>query len=547
MYLRNFLICIWILISSFSLFGDEEIFAKFDSDLGRIEYVEIKKGSPSLSDTFLNSQPKPTSKVVVEVDAKRHPSVVSDESLNTSQPPLPKAPTVQLAIPERKSDQTNAQPESTASQIKYDQPEEKAVTTAAWLENVEVSQQGLLAYSDKSTPKDDAEKVILTPQEQIVSTEQDAQTVALETPTASSAVPTLDKDKSTAVSDTQTANPDASSVDSDTTTDDSIVPTADPDALPFLTSDFFADSLAGASVEQDPMGTQRLLEENGRFSPSLGTSTNISQTSNRAYPNFGASTNLSLTFNAGLGLGEYPIGDYLICTPAASIMQSINYSDIAKYNGVEMRKGMNGNSFVASVSAPLLLPNEFTLSLAHTYMSARDRNEELAYMNVPAIQLQKQVATDSGNMLILVAGFSYTFSTADSGLDMLKKTSLSNSLGILEALGGAMSGQSLASTSPDDVGSKYTFTFSASYMIPFSEKFSISPSITYNIDSFTKGSMDGRVDKTLFLGINASYLWTDWLSLSLMANYSSISGNRTESPNYDDLLLGAGINVNHAF
>ena len=62
-------------------------------------------------------------------------------------------------------------------------------------------------------------------------------------------------------------------------------------------------------------------------------------------------------------MGEYPIGDYLICTPVASIMQNINYSDIAKYNGVEMRKGMNGNSFVASVSAPLLLPNEFTLSL----------------------------------------------------------------------------------------------------------------------------------------------------------------------------------------
>ena len=101
-----------------------------------------------------------------------------------------------------------------------------------------------------------------------------------------------------------------------------------PDALPFLTSDFFADSLAGATtVEQDPMGTQRLLEENSRFSPSLLAGTNFPILPIRAYPKIGHREKNSTTLDliAGLRFGRVcGWGLLCLCTPAASLMQMRN-------------------------------------------------------------------------------------------------------------------------------------------------------------------------------------------------------------------------------
>ena len=90
----------------------------------------------------------------------------------------------------------------------------------------------------------------------------------------------------------------------------------DPSAeepLPFLNADFFADSLSEAyTLEEDPMGTQRLLQvRNSTLTPSVVGSSSFNYTSNpfkQAKANKthskATSLDLSLTFNLGLGVWD---------------------------------------------------------------------------------------------------------------------------------------------------------------------------------------------------------------------------------------------------
>ena len=68
--------------------------------------------------------------------------------------------------------------------------------------------------------------------------------------------------------------------------------------------------------------------------------------------------------------------------------------------------------FIASVTAPLLLPNEFTFTLSHSYVSQHfpgGRNL-ISYSNTPTVHLnQKQVPMEDGNMLILSGRYELYF------------------------------------------------------------------------------------------------------------------------------------------
>ncbi len=329
----------------------------------------------------------------------------------------------------------------------------------------------------------------------------------------------------------------------------STVESTDPDALPFLTSDFFAGSLAGAVAEEDPMGTQRLLQvKNSRFSPSLLAGTAFKHTSNpdkAENPERKNSTTLDLSIGVNLGLGEYAVGDYIVCAPAASLMQMRTYNDPLQKFGKDMRV-YDADVFIAGLTAPLVLPNDYTVTLSHSYVAPstfRGGRNLISYSNTPTITLTKNMPMDNGSMLILVAGMSYTFSNGDTLEEQIAEPFYFNFLKAVMESGGSSPGADYPANLQDGL----TFMLSASYMIPYSEKISLVPSISYQSFSFTEGLNDGRVDKTFNLGFSASYLFYEWLSLSFMANYTTKSSNNPNTPEFDDFIFGGGINVNHAF
>jgi len=331
------------------------------------------------------------------------------------------------------------------------------------------------------------------------------------------------------------------------------------DVLPFLTSDFFAGSLANATTEEDPMGTQRLLQvKNSRFSPSLLMGTSFKHTSNpdkAEDPQRKNSTTLDLSVGLNLGLGEYAVGDYFVCAPAASLMQMRTYNDPLQKFDKDMRV-YDADVFIAGLTAPLVLPNDFTVTLSHSYVAPstfRGGRNMISYSNTPSITLTKNLPLDTGGMLILVAGLSYTFSSGDtleeqisSGDTLEEQIANQRYFNFLKAVM-EQSGSSPSADYPANLQDGYSITLSASYIYQYSEKLSIVPSISYQSFSFTEGLNSGRIDKTVNLGLSASYLYSEWLSFSLLGNYTTKSSNDINTPEFDDFIFGGGINVNHAF
>jgi hypothetical protein len=488
----------------FPLFGGKS-FEQFKSNLGDIEKVEIKNGSPSLSETFQDSFVVPE----LPVEEQINKNVNSDAD-------------VPEGIEEKDNDTLKNSSEA---------PEEKIqnqVTTAPLLDNTDESASS-------------TEPIITAPVQPVEVGAEESSKILAGTELAEENMTGL-ANKSLPVEEsnsTQTA-------DNQDETQPEQSQTIDPDALPFLTSDFFAGSLAGATTEQDPMGTQRLLQvKNSRFSPSLLAGTSFKHTSNpdkAENPQRKNSTTLDLTIGVNLGLGEYAVGDYFVCAPAASLMQMRTYNDPLQKFDKDMRV-YDADVFIAGLTAPLVLPNDYTLTLSHSYVAPstfRGGRNLISYSNTPTVTLTKNLPMEDGNMLILVAGMSYTFSSGDTLEEQIADPVYFNFLN-------AVMGGSASDDYPANLQDGYTFMLSASYMIPYSERISIIPTISYQSFSFTEGMNDGRVDKTLNLGVSASYLWYEWLSLSLMANYTTKTSSDINTPEFDDFIFGGGINVNHSF
>ena len=137
----------------------------------------------------------------------------------------------------------------------------------------------------------------------------------------------------------------------------------------FLDTSFFGDILENVQ-EQDAMGTQRIIDtEESVFSPSLSLTTSYNYSSNPLKAGDGSpsaiddgfTANLNLAFN--LGVGEYPLGDNILLTPAFSLMQMRTYNDPAKDFGNDMQ-AFDVDIQVFGFSVPFVLPEDFTLSLA---------------------------------------------------------------------------------------------------------------------------------------------------------------------------------------
>jgi len=346
------------------------------------------------------------------------------------------------------------------------------------------------------------------------------------------------------------------------TNDPSSVDTSGEEPLPFLNADFFADSLSEAyTLEEDPMGAQRLLQvRNSTLTPSIVGSSSFNYTSNPFKQSKSAKTHskatsldISLTFN--LGLGEYGIGDEVVCAPAFSFIQMRSFMDPIEDYGTEFLKdpGLNTDTQIASLSLPFVLPNDFSLTLSHTYTAPstyRGKKEQLMYSNTPKVSFAKNFILDSGDTITFSTGVSYTFSESDTLEEQFR--SLADSTGLsfafLEAIT-VQAGQSLAD-GPANLQDGIGHEISLSYTKQLGDMLTVIPSVSYQSTSFTEAANASRMDKVYNAGISANFAITEWLNLGGLSNFSWKRTSGTDDDallSFDDFIGGVTLSVNHSF
>ena len=136
------------------------------------------------------------------------------------------------------------------------------------------------------------------------------------------------------------------------------------------------------------MGEQRLLQvRNSSLAPSVAFSSSYNYSSNPekvANPTKkdGTTLNLSITFN--LGLGEYGLGDEVVCAPAFSFAQMRTFTDPFRDHGKSMQV-YDLDTQIASLSLPFVLPNDFSLTVSNAYVvpSTFGKENIISYSNTP--------------------------------------------------------------------------------------------------------------------------------------------------------------------
>jgi hypothetical protein len=332
--------------------------------------------------------------------------------------------------------------------------------------------------------------------------------------------------------------------------------------LPFLNADFFADSLSEAyTLEEDPMGAQRLLQvRNSTLTPSVVGSTSFNYTSNpfkqaKANKTHSKATSLDLSLTFNLGLGEYGIGQEVVCAPAFSFIQMRSFMDPIEDYGTEFSKdpGLNTDTQIASLSIPFVLPNDFSLTFSHTYTAPstyRGKKEQLMYSNTPKLSFAKNFILDSGDTITFSTGVSYTFSESDTLEEQFR--TLSNSTGLsfafLEAIT-VQAGQSLAD-GPANLQDGIGHEVSLSYTKQYGDRLTFIPSVSYISTSFTEAANASRMDKVYNAGISANFAFTEWLNLGGLSNFSWKRTSGTDDDallSFDDFVGGLTLSVNHSF
>ena len=160
------------------------------------------------------------------------------------------------------------------------------------------------------------------------------------------------------------------------------------------------------------MGAQRLLQvRNSALTPSVTGSSSFNYTSNpfkqpKSAKTHSKSTSLDLSLTFNLGLGEYGIGDEVVCAPALSFIQMRSFMDPIEDYGTEFSKdpGLNTDTQIASLSLPFVLPNDFSLVFSHTYTAPstyRGKKEQLMYSNTPKIAFVKNIILDWGDTITI--------------------------------------------------------------------------------------------------------------------------------------------------
>lgn len=318
----------------------------------------------------------------------------------------------------------------------------------------------------------------------------------------------------------------------------------------FLSADFFADSLSEAyTLEEDPMGEQRLLQvRNSTLTPSVVGSSSFNYTSNSEKvaqnEKEGTSLNLSLTLN--LGLGEYGIGDEVVCAPAFSFVQMRTFTDPFGDYGNEM-KVYDLDTQILSLSLPFVLPNDYSLSLSNAYVvpsTFRGKKNIISYSNTPSVSFAKNFILNSGDVINFTASTSYTFTQGDTLEQTIADPVYFN---FIEAVM-QQSGISPSSDYPSNLQDGLGHALSLSYTKQLSDNLTIVPAWSYQSNSFTEGSNKSRVDRVYNAGLSASCAFTEWLSVSGVANYSwKRTNDDLNVPEFEDFIGGLSINLNHSF
>jgi hypothetical protein len=325
-------------------------------------------------------------------------------------------------------------------------------------------------------------------------------------------------------------------------------------------SGFFSDVLDQAKQSDDAMGTQRIVDQRkSRFEPSILFSTNYNYNSNplAAADNAkvwedGFVTSFNLGFN--LGLGEYPIGDDVLLTPSLYLSHSRTYYDLVKDQG-DRNKDFDSDSQVVSVSLPFVLPDDFTLRIAHTYFRPIDfRNEKVdIYINSPSFSLEKQIPLESGGILNISAGAGMSITTGSNykdtissqpGIDPATAEFLLQALKQIESVDPSVS-------RPYNLQDSWNHQLQLSYMHPITQNLLAIPNFRFSRSVYTEGRYTGREDKLTSFGLNFSYTLKEWLNLSAVSNYSSRDtneiGRNTDIVNYNNFVGGVAFGINYAF
>ena len=330
--------------------------------------------------------------------------------------------------------------------------------------------------------------------------------------------------------------------------------TTAPTVESVLPSDFFAGALENAQNNDDELGTQRLVEvKSSELSPSLSLSTSFKYTSNPQKSNSpskledGTTLDLSLMFM--LGLGEYGIGDEVVCTPSLMLMHLRTYNDTVKDFGTEMRL-FDVDVQIASLTFPFVLPNDYTLSIGNTYVrpiSFRNdgdypnhqmKGDILSYSNTPSISLSKIIPLENGHILSLSSGLSYARSNGDTLSESLGDATFQKFQNLDPNLGNTLA----------NVQDAMTHSMGITYIIPVDDKLTITPTISYSKMFFKKGANSGREDVTYILGGSASYTYSESINISAAANYSAKETNGVNAATeYRDFISGFTFAVNHSF
>jgi hypothetical protein len=318
-------------------------------------------------------------------------------------------------------------------------------------------------------------------------------------------------------------------------------------------SDFFTGALDLSSVgseNDNAMGTQRLVDvKSSRLTPTLGASVGYSYTSNPSkvessstgYVQDGVSAQMNLSFN--MGLGEYGLGEDVLATPTLMLMQMRTYNDPVKDYG-SAQKVFDVDVQIAGFSVPFVLPNDFILTLGHSYVrpiAFRTKNI-INYSNTPSLSFNKNFPLFWGDVLSFTAGVSYSFTEGDTLEEQLNDPEYYNFIkAVME-----QSGSSPSSAYPSNLQDALTHTLSLAYIKQIGQKLTVSPSVVYSNTSYTAGSFLGRSDKTYNAGVNFSYPVVNWFNVSAAANYMKKESSEPGS-DYNDFLGGVTFGVNYSF
>jgi len=317
----------------------------------------------------------------------------------------------------------------------------------------------------------------------------------------------------------------------------------------FLASDFFAGALEAARAG-DAMGTQRLVDvKSGRLTPSIAFNMGYNYTSNplkvgkesTGYSPDGFTALLNLTFT--MGLGEYGVGDDVLLAPSLMLMHMRTYTDPAKDHGNEM-EGFDVDVQIAGLTLPVILPNDYTFVLGHTYVrpiSFRADNV-ISYSNSPNLSLTKTIPLPTGDVLSLTAGTSFSFSNGDTIKDALAGDPTYYNF-IEAVMGGAAN---VLAQQPVNAQDAWTHTLNLSYIKPIGEQITLTPSITVNRAEYTEGANKGRDDTSYLASVVAAYTISEWVNVSAATNYMWKRSSFPDS-DFEDFIGGVTMGLNYAF